>query len=136
MIEHLFDPLGFLQACRRALRPGGLLTVTCPSAAGFELLVMGPAADTVDTEHLNYFTPSSLAHLLGRAGFEVLETQTPGVLDADIVRNKVLAGKFNLGDNGFLRTVLIDRWEELGEPFQTFLQNHHLSTHMWIAARR
>lgn len=136
VLEHLYDPKAFVEACARAVLPNGLLVLTCPNAHGFEVAVLGTVADTVDTEHLNYFNPRSLAHLVERVGFDVLEVSTPGVLDADIVRNKVIAGKFDLGGQPFLQTVLFDRWEELGGPFQDFLKDNQLSSHMWIVARK
>jgi hypothetical protein len=71
-----------------------------------------------------------------RAGLTVLERQTPGVLDADIVRNKVLQGKFDLTGQRFLEIVLLERWGELGDSFQEFLRENLLSTHSWIVAQR
>jgi SAM-dependent methyltransferase len=135
-IEHLFDPRVFVRACARVVAPGGLLVLTCPNGKGFEVDVLGPVADTVDTEHLNYFNPDSLRRLVSCAGFKVLEVTTPGVLDADIVRNKVLAGKFDVSDQPFLQIVLLERWAELGGLFQDFLREHRLSSHMWLVARR
>ena len=35
-----------------------------------------------------------------------------------------------------MRRVLIDEWETMGGPFQRFLAENGLSSHMWIAARR
>lgn len=136
VLEHLFDPQELLRACRDALAPNGLLVLTCPNAHGFELDVLGEIADTIDTEHLNYFHPASLRLVCERVGLEVLEQSTPGVLDADIVRNKVLSGRFDLADQPFLRRVLVDEWEELGPPFQAFLTDNLLSTHQWIVARK
>lgn len=135
VIEHLFAPMEFVDACRTMLRPGGLLMLTCPNVRGFDIDVLGAGSPAVDAEHLNYFHPESLGALLARGGFEILETLTPGRLDADIVRNRVLAGEHILQD-GFLRRVLIDEWERLGEPFQQFLVDRGLSSNMWIVARK
>jgi SAM-dependent methyltransferase len=136
VVEHLLDPGAFVRACAQSVRSKGLIVLTCPNGRGFEVEVLGMVADTVDTEHLNYFNPKSLALLLEKNGFDVLETSTPGVLDADIVRNKVLAGKFDLSNQRFLQIVLLERWEELGQPFQEFLQKSGLSSHMWIVGRK
>jgi SAM-dependent methyltransferase len=136
VIEHLLDPGGFVEAVARSVAPGGLLVLTCPNVAGFEVEVLGQMADTVDAEHLNYFNPKSLALLVQSRGFEILEVSTPGMLDADIVRNKVLAGKFDLSGQRFLEIVLIDRWEELKDSIQAFLRENVLSSHMWLVARR
>jgi len=136
VLEHLFDPRSFLQACYSITQPGGLIVLTCPNVQGFEVEVLGSVADTVDTEHLNYFHPQSLSFLLESTGFEVLEVSTPGVLDADIVRNKVLANKFELSHHKFLQTVLIENWSTLGKPFQDFLKLNNRSSHMWIVGRK
>jgi 2-polyprenyl-3-methyl-5-hydroxy-6-metoxy-1,4-benzoquinol methylase/Zn ribbon nucleic-acid-binding protein len=136
VIEHLFSPRDFVAACARNVVRGGLLVLTCPNGMGFEVEVLDTVADTIDTEHLNYFNPDSLSRLLTTAGFEVLEASTPGVLDADIVRNKVLGGKFDLTGQRFLEIVLLERWDELGGPFQDFLKGNRLSSHMWIVGRR
>lgn len=85
--------------------------------------------------HLNYFHPQALALLLKSCGFEVLEVLTPGKLDAEIVRKRVLAGGFDLRPHPFLEQVLVDRWEKLGKVFQKFLAQNQLSSHMWLVAR-
>lgn len=136
VIEHLFSPLEFVNAALRLLKPGGLFMMTCPNGKGFDIEVMGAVSDTVDHEHLNYFNPSSLGLLCTRAGMEVLECSTPGVLDADLVRRKVLSGEFDLSENPFLYKLLIDDWERLGDKFQDFLIENGLSSNMWIVARK
>jgi 2-polyprenyl-3-methyl-5-hydroxy-6-metoxy-1,4-benzoquinol methylase len=134
VIEHLFEPASFVRTCVELLRPGGLLVLTCPSIRGFDIEVLGAASPSVDAEHLNYFHPKSLSALLASTGLEVLEAQTPGKLDADVVRNRALAGEFQIPDP-FLKRVLIDEWDRLGAPFQSFLAANGLSSHMWIVAR-
>jgi SAM-dependent methyltransferase len=134
VIEHASEPAAFIAACKRWLAPGGLLILTCPNARGFDIEVLGPGSPAIDFEHLNYFHPRSLATLLQRQGMHVLEHATPGALDADIVRNRVLAGEHVLGDP-FLQRVLIDEWDTLGAPFQRFLAENGLSSHMWMVAR-
>lgn len=136
VIEHLFEPAEFVAACSRALRPGGLLVLTCPNLRGFEIGVLGPASDSVDVEHLNYFHPASLSALVRGAGLEVLEVTTPGLLDVELVRKKVLAGEFAVADNDFIRQVLIENWENAGAALQQFLMEQALSSHMWLVARK
>jgi SAM-dependent methyltransferase len=135
VIEHLFAPRDFLQAAHRVLRPGGLLVLTCPNGQGFDIQVLGTQSDSVDHEHLNYFSPKSLRKLLMDCNFEVIDMGTPGRLDAELVRKKALTGEFELPADGFLRRVLIDEWDRLGPAFQEFLSEHGLSSHMWMAAR-
>lgn len=134
VIEHLFAPRGLVETCASLLAPGGLLVLTCPSGKGFDVLTLRERSSVIDNEHLNYFNPDSLARLVADCGLAVLEVLTPGRLDAELVRKEALAGGIEL--DPFLRVVLIERWEELGGPFQQFLAEHGLSSHMWLVARR
>lgn len=136
VIEHLFSPRSFLEKCAKLLKPGGMLVLSCPSAAGFDIQTLREKSSAVDVEHLNYFTPASLSRLLKSHGFETLEVLTPGKLDAELVRTQVLAGEVSLEGQPFLKTVLVDRWDEVGGPFQDFLAQNRLSSHLWIVAKR
>ncbi|HUT76365.1 MAG TPA: methyltransferase domain-containing protein, partial [Polyangia bacterium] len=136
VIEHLFSPAQFIAKCRGILPPGGLFVLTCPNGKGFDLLELGAASSAVDTEHLNYFHPASLQRLLDREGFDVVEVQTPGRLDAELVRKAALAGEKDLSAEPFLRRVLIDEWERLGQGFQQYLVANGLSSNQWVVARR
>jgi 2-polyprenyl-3-methyl-5-hydroxy-6-metoxy-1,4-benzoquinol methylase len=135
-IEHVFSPADFLARCRRLLRPGGLVVLTCPNYEGFDIQALGAASDSLDAEHINMMNPEALTQLASRSGFEVVECTTPGALDAELVRNKALSGDIDLNAQPFLRTVLIERWDELGPAFQRFLQENRLSSHMWLVGRR
>ena len=136
VIEHLFDPAAFVRECARVLQPGRLLILSCPNGLGFDIEMLGAKALAVDAEHVNLFNPASLGALLERHGFAVLESRTPGRLDAEFVREAALKGEIDLATDPFLRRVLLDEWDSLGWPFQQFLAAQGLSSHMWIAARR
>lgn len=136
VIEHLFSPKDFLIKSRSFLLPGGLIVLTCPNARGFDMSLLGSASDAFDAEHLNYFNPASLERLLTECGFEVVEITTPGKLDADYARRKILSGGFDVTPYRFFKEILIDRWEELGDEFQQFLADNGLSSHMWAVARK
>ncbi|MDP3238428.1 MAG: class I SAM-dependent methyltransferase [Myxococcales bacterium] len=135
VVEHLFDPSAILQKAARLLKPSGLMVVSVPSCSGFDVQLLCEKSSSVDVEHLNYFSPESLGLLFKRSGFETIEVQTPGKLDAELVRNKILAGEYAAPDP-FLKTVLIDRWDELGGAFQDFLAANRLSSHLWLVARK
>jgi len=136
VIEHLYSPNDFIGNCYHLLKKNGLLIVTCPNGKGFDFSVLGSECESIDHEHLNYFNPNSIAMLLERNNFKVLNISTPGKLDAELVRKKVLTGDISLGNQEFLKTVLIDRWEELNVPFQKFISEHLLSSHMWCVAQK
>jgi 2-polyprenyl-3-methyl-5-hydroxy-6-metoxy-1,4-benzoquinol methylase len=136
VIEHLFSPKDFIKHMVRLLRPGGIVMLACPNGQGFDIETLGTASDTVDHEHLNYFNPESLVRLLAHCGLEILESFTPGRLDAELVRNKILAGEFDVSQQPFLQKVLVDDWENLGLPFQEFLVQQGLSSNMWVVARK
>ena len=134
VIEHLFAPLRFIEAVHSMLlAPGGLLVLSCPNGEGFDIATLGARSIAVDAEHVNLFNPNSLRRLVESAGFEVLIVHTPGRLDAELVREAAL--KYEIRLDPFLQRVLIDEWERLGWPFQMFLAEHGLSSHMWMAAR-
>ncbi|WP_096702049.1 class I SAM-dependent methyltransferase [Magnetospirillum sp. 15-1] len=134
VIEHLFEPARFVRGIRNVVAPGGLLILSCPNGEGFDMALLGGKALAVDAEHVNLFNPDSLSRLVRDAGFEILSVQTPGRLDAELVRDAALAGDIVL--DPFLQRVLVDEWERLGWPFQHFLAENGLSSHMWLAARR
>jgi len=135
-LERLFEPAVLIQAAHRVLKPNGLLVISCPNAEGFDTLILGPQSPAVDAEHLNLFNPRSLSLLLGRFGFAVLDLETPGHLDADIVRDAVLNGEFDLGRQPFLEKILVTEWDRCGRAFQSFLAVNGLSGHMWCVARK
>ena len=136
VIEHLFEPARFVADCARAVARGGLLVLSCPNGQGFDIATLRERALAVDAEHVNLFNPASLAELVRRSGFELLEVTTPGRLDAEFVRTAALKGEIDLAPQPFLKRVLLDQWDTLGWPFQQFLAAHGLSSHMWLAARR
>jgi SAM-dependent methyltransferase len=136
VIEHTFSPREFIMQCSSFLKPGGLFIATCPNGKGFDFITLGSLCSNIDHEHLNYLNPESFSGLLKCCGFEILEVLTPGRLDAELVRNRILSGEYDVSQNIFLRQILIDKWPDIGETFQTFLSNNGLSSSMWIAARR
>lgn len=135
-LEHLFSPRDFVERCFALLAPRGLLVVSCPNVRGFDVQLLRERSSVVDNEHLNYFHPVSLGSLLADVGFHVLESRTPGELDVELVRKAALAGEVDLSEQPFLRRVLLDEWDALGRPFQRFLAENGLSTHMWVVAQK
>ncbi|MDD5069564.1 MAG: class I SAM-dependent methyltransferase [Candidatus Omnitrophica bacterium] len=137
LIEHLFWPKDFLNACNQALPRGGFIMITTPNIKGFDLSVLGKESNSIGGPgHLNYFHPDSLALLLESCGFKTIEVLTPGQLDAELVRKKVLDGEFDISRQEFLKKVLIEQWDTLGARFQEFLVQNQLFSHMWFVANK
>lgn len=136
VIEHLFSPSKFVCSINKLLKPKGAILIVCPNGQGFDVQTLGKLSDTVDHEHLNYFNIESLSLLLIKSGFSILECSTPGRLDGDIVRNKILSRKFSVSEQPFLKKILLEDWEKLGGNFQDFLTKNLLSSNMWVLARK
>ncbi len=130
VIEHICDPAAFVRQCGRLLRSGGLLVLSCPNVQGFDVLMLGVLSGCFQHGHLNYFHPESLGRLFRSSGLLPVFSGTPGHLDAELVRKAALRGGVDLSGQPFLRRVLLDAWEDLGGPFQDFLADNGLSSHM------
>lgn len=137
LIEHLYWPKDFILSIAQLLPVGGIFIFTTPNIKGFDLLTLGELSNTVVApQHINYFHPKSLSHLLKNCGFEIVEILTPGKLDAELVRKKILNGEFDVSGQPFLKQILVSQWESTGEVFQNFLAENCLSSHMWVVARK
>jgi len=95
VLEHVFDVYGFVREVHRLLRPGGTCVISVPNIAEIRR-VMSLARGKVpvtggnqypftdeqgwDGQHLHYFTPSALTHLLAEEGLEVTDTLVIGKL--------------------------------------------------------
>ena len=84
-LEHLVDPAAALRQVGACLRPGAVVAITMPNAAGAEARLWGPRWPYLDLDrygHLHHFTPRSLRHLLGRAAATVrVDVTTYGSVD-------------------------------------------------------
>ena len=136
VVEHLFNPRHFIEQCSSLLHPCGLIVLSCPNIRGFDLATLHMLSKTFDHEHVNYFHPDSLSLLLRETGFINVEVQTPGQLDAEIVRRQSLTGALDLRHQPFLKHIFFEEWDQLGKSFQDFLASNKLSSHMWITAKK
>jgi 2-polyprenyl-3-methyl-5-hydroxy-6-metoxy-1,4-benzoquinol methylase len=73
VLEHVEDPRRFLDECHRILGPGGLLVVNYPDIGSWIARVMGRRWVFLISVHLYYFTRRTIAEMLRRTGFEVIE---------------------------------------------------------------
>ncbi len=136
VIEHLFSVSDFLRQCSRLLKTNGLLILTCPNSAGFDVGTLGLLSNTFDHEHLNYFTTESLTRLIAHSGFRVLSVETPGKLDVDIVKRFIDDGSLDISNNFLLRRIYGKGDPNLMNAFQTFLKENLMSSHMSIVCQK
>lgn len=81
VLEHLENPLEDLAEIRRILRPGGLLYVDVPNYRTLTILLgKDDFYQNTPPQHLNYFTPGTLARLLTAANFRCSRLSTEGGL--------------------------------------------------------
>ncbi|KER07003.1 3-demethylubiquinone-9 3-methyltransferase protein [Marine Group I thaumarchaeote SCGC AAA799-E16] len=70
VIEHLPDPVDFLNICKKLLKNNGICFVACPNILkSFENLHF----NAFTSDHLNYFTKNSLTRIANSLGFELID---------------------------------------------------------------
>lgn len=74
VFEHLDDPARELAQIKRVLAPGGRLILELPNQAGLDAAVLG--RDYLYDEHLFFYTPQAITHLLGANGLKVAQIVT------------------------------------------------------------
>jgi 2-polyprenyl-3-methyl-5-hydroxy-6-metoxy-1,4-benzoquinol methylase len=136
VIEHLFSPIDFLSAANRLLAPGGYIVFTTLTASGWDIQTLWEKSKSVSPpHHINLLTTEGLGLMVQSAGFEVVEISTPGKLDVDIVKN-MIDENASITDNKFANYLIKKRDLKTQEAFQKFLQEHELSSHAQVIARK
>jgi SAM-dependent methyltransferase len=75
-IEHLESPLSFCKEAWNLLRPGGALFLIGHNRRALSARVLGRRSPIFDIEHLQLFSPRSLAALLDAAGYRRVRIST------------------------------------------------------------
>ena len=75
VLEHLFDPKGFLEKTDSILKSGGLCFVLVPNLQSLAVRLLGPRYRYVYPQHLNYFSPATLRKLI-EPYFNLIELRT------------------------------------------------------------
>lgn len=76
VIEHIFDPRGFVDACSKALKPGGTLVLTTPFHGYWKNLALALAGKwdfhhtaLMDGGHVKFWSRQTLSALLTEMGY-------------------------------------------------------------------
>lgn len=73
VLEHLYDPIAYVQEAHNLLEEGGRLVVQVPNAHSWQFLMFGESWNGLDIpRHLIDFKESDLLSLLEHCGFEVV----------------------------------------------------------------
>jgi 2-polyprenyl-3-methyl-5-hydroxy-6-metoxy-1,4-benzoquinol methylase len=81
VLEHIHDPVPFLEKARRLLRPGGRLFILLPnfySEAVRRMYEDGALSGDFTIHHVNYFDPARTSDLVRRAGLRIAFAGTAG----------------------------------------------------------
>ncbi|MES2202413.1 MAG: methyltransferase domain-containing protein [candidate division FCPU426 bacterium] len=70
VLEHVRDPVVFLEKLRRTLKPGGTLFVCTPDLDSWSARLMGQRWMEFKAEHLFYFGRQTIQAALAKAGFD------------------------------------------------------------------
>lgn len=131
VLEHVHDPLSFIETLKRMVSDNGILLVSTLCIDGFDLQVLGSSSSQISPpHHINFCSISGFEHLFNRAGFSDIEVITPGILDVDIVKNAVSDNPDLLADNKFIQKILSS--ESASIAFQQLLAANRLSSHAWV----
>lgn len=135
VLEHVWNPLGFVQQMARLAKPGGLVFLTTLGVDGFDIRTLWERSNAIfPPHHINFLSVAGFDRLFTRAGLTDVEVRTPGKLDVDIVRNAWAADPSLAADQRFLQEILAD--DNHAAAFQRFLADNRLSSHCWVMGRK
>ena len=144
VLEHLSDPAGFVAWARRALRPGGILTLQVPNefnalqlaaqrALGLEAWWVAPPF------HVNYFTFASLERLVAAGGLAPCGRDATYPTEWFLLAGEDYVSDPALGASIHARRMTLEtRLQEAGErrPLHRHLAERGLGRHAIVHARR
>ena len=134
VVQRCPRPKELLAGVFDALRPGGVLLLTCRSGSGFDILTLAGESESIfPLDHICLPSPHGMAKVLEQTGFQILELTTPGLLDVQLVRH---AGERIPANQYFQRYVTSLSDDKTLERLQAFLQQNNLSSHLRVVARR
>jgi 2-polyprenyl-3-methyl-5-hydroxy-6-metoxy-1,4-benzoquinol methylase len=141
VIEHIVDPITVLKKASNVLNHKGIFVATLPNYGGVEYRVVGKEHEMIEApSHINYFNLDNIAKLLDRAGFRLIHTSTPGILDfvnimqaVELENNDSIASKFLLE---IKMSMSESQFSRLDEVLTQLIQESGLSGNMFIVAEK
>lgn len=127
LFEHLHDSELFLRHLHALMQPGDMFLFTTLSGMGVDIQVLWDASRSISLQHLNFFNPKSVRLLIERIGLRVLNVDTPGQLDIDILCNNR-----NQIKDRFWRNFVACASPEERQAWQDFIARHGRSSHMHV----
>ena len=123
-IEHLFDPVGFVQRSHEVLKPGGIFFLTTPNAGCLTSNLIGMDWRGYYTGHTVLFTARRLGQFLIAQGFEIVRVETRTIIPGTIVNawKARLTGGKRAGADGEPRVpgnIRLDEAQELRERIES-----------------
>jgi 2-polyprenyl-3-methyl-5-hydroxy-6-metoxy-1,4-benzoquinol methylase len=77
VIEHVHDPIGLIEECKRILKPGGMISMVTPNSKSFGHSVYKNSWLHLDPpRHLHIFNPNVLESLLTISGLQTVVNET------------------------------------------------------------
>lgn len=132
LFEHLHDPIIFLKTVFKNMSSNDIFIFTTLSGIGIDIQLLKENSKALSPpHHLNFFNPKSVSKLLVECGFKVLETETPGKLDMDII----IKNKRHIKDSYWKNLIdYLDKQDIVN--LQEKIVDMGLSSHMMITCKK
>lgn len=137
LFEHLYSPSQFIEKVHTLLKPDGTLLLTTLNGQGFDIAVLWENSKSIYPPcHINFFNPRSMELFLKGKGFTIIEIETPGNLDWNIVENEITMGSDSVRNEKFWNIFSRYGSGEAKNELQSFIRKNHLSSHMRVIAKK
>ena len=84
LIEHIDEPVSFMEEIRRVLKPGGYAIISTPNIGGLQSRIFKERWRSAIPDHMVLYSKQTLHRLLVRTGFQVCKKKTWGGLAAGL----------------------------------------------------
>ena len=132
VIEHTPDPAHVVRHLETLLKPGGTLIVNYPDRGSWIARLMGRRWPFLSSVHLYYFTRTTIARLLERHGFRVVEMR-PHVQRLELgyllARGAVVSESLSRASSAAVRGLGLSGWQVPYWIGQTFVAARKVAGH-------